>query len=197
MTYHKSLETIPLYNYYKLTEKNDFRYLIVNVDVNCLPVSVKENELKLAFLHFNTSHTEVDLSIQVAFFNALNSYYNFINLSGTQQKAHDAFLKYCRVLDRTFKSYKYDNKVFDKAHELRNYLYSKFDFNKAFENCYEILDYNKIVAETKYKWDLYGDILFIKTILDYQIDEFRTTAKMFFYLKNKAIEKYNKQKEKS
>ncbi len=56
------------------------------------------------------------------------------------------------------------------------------------------LKYNKIDADIRQKWDLYNDIILIKTAFNIDIDEYTCSMKKFNFLKQKSIEKIKNKK---
>lgn len=194
--YYKNLETIPVYNYYKLSQTTDLRYLIVNCDINDLPEIKDFTHLNLAYDDFTNETDDINFDIQEYYHNSILAVYNYLAGTGSEQKCHDTFNDYCKKLDKYYKSYNFDNQIFDSALKLRNYINEKY-LNSE-ENYlilrYKILYYNNLDAESRGKWDLYADISAIKSLINVDIDEFKCSMSKFKQFKKLAYKKYSEQK---
>lgn len=195
--YFKKFDTIPVFNYYKIQKTNDLRYLIANVDVNDLPeLNEKQTaELNKAFYEFNLNIDNVNFELQKAYFRVLTALSYYQEEKTTRQKVDDLFNVYCKILDKYFKNYEYDNQIFETALELRNHLLSSIEVDEIyFYSRLNILNYNNIIAESRGNWDLYADITAIKTYVNIDIDEFNCSMSKFIYLKKQANKIYNYRK---
>ena len=191
--YYKSLETIPVFNYWKLQKTNDLRYLIANVDINSLPEKYDKDELNNAYYEFNLNINNVNFELQKAYFKVLSLMYDYQSEKTTRQKVDDSFNVYCKILDKYFKNYEYDNEIFDTAIEFRNYLLKTVaitDNELYFYGRINVLNYNAIKAESKGSWDLYNDITAIKSYINIDIDEFKCSMSKFIHLKKLANKAY-------
>jgi hypothetical protein len=89
---HRTIETIPIYQYYKLFDTGDLRYLIVTDNIHQLPKEADKNELEKALKELISTIKFIDGTIQQKQIKLLKSY---LNWKGDKSKAD----KYNRLFD--------------------------------------------------------------------------------------------------
>jgi len=171
MKFHKSIESISIFQYYKLFETGDLRYLIYldRYELHDLPEIKDYSELNKAYDLFFSKLNNVDTEEQILKGEVLKTFSQYID-NDKFQKHHFAFTKYLKFLSKKDISFKYDNQVWHDVLEFYGYLKNKLGseiymqrvfifLNLQFEQ-EEIFDFYKNIAEIKkagYTLDIYLD----------------------------------------
>lgn len=195
--YYKSIETLPIFNYYKLVIESDLRYLIKNIDFSELPNDVDINELKKIFYEFNLSVKDADLSLSGLYLECLKAYIIYLRDKSKVQKTHDTFAKYLKYLSSQNKSFTYKNEIYDDVFKLYDIIKNEFSYNEMIYERLQVFELEKIYNVKNEKFDLYNSILFISQTINITIDEFTCSVAKFNAFMDLAKKKYDNLKQKN
>ena len=193
MKLHNSLKTIPVYNYFMLTETGDLRYLIAKIDVFDLPEKEAGNEAEFgkAYENILKEMPEKENKLQQIYFECLQLIFTYLDTKENTdlQRYNNKYTRYLETLDEFYTDFNFDNQIFKSSKDVLKHIKTKYDISKELDKYLTErllqLYYGKITARSKHKWDLYDDIAVIKQVSNIDIDEF--TCSMFKFMKFKEL----------
>lgn len=186
MKIYKSLDFLPIYNYYKISETGDLRYLYELEDYTCFEGLEVTSELKDIWNKIFSEHKNINLTLQYRYYECLETYFDYLfdkdNLQ-LQQKCNECFTKYLKQLDYEYKTITIEDIVFAPPSSYYE-IFKKSNYDNFYLDRIETFDYHTIIGEKRKNNDnnIYEIIVFIKNVLDIDIDEHKTNCTKFFTL---------------
>jgi len=186
MKLYKSINTIPIFNFWKIQITSDYRFLIKDVDIDELPeVKIDKNFYK-AFEVIFEGIKNIDFSLQNSYLKSqfLLSIFFATKKETDRTKYNIHFSKYLLILELIGTEFevngiKNDNLiVLFKEYKTKTkdyFLKQNFDF-----------DYRRIKYKEKEEWDLEEEAVNLELILKKDIDIFTCSASKYFIYKEKA-----------
>lgn len=109
---YKSLETLPIYNFWKICQTGDLRFLLKdNENI------ANQKELEYHWQIIFSQIQNIDLSIHIAYFETLKVYPT-LEHSGDKGTCLKLFGKYRTILDKNYTNFKYANKGYKSCIDL-------------------------------------------------------------------------------
>lgn len=193
--YYNSLDNIPVWNMDKLMNSGDLRYLLKLSENDCDnldEIKLSETEQKKLIEISEKIFSEfpkIDITIQLLYFFAIESYWKFLNKETTLQTVNTTFSKYINFLDANYESFKFGEEIFEKASDLYNYIKKIADYDDLVSLRLEIFDYESFIATNINKSDLIYEIVSLRDITNQQIDIKKTSFNEFLSIRKYATEK--------
>ena len=207
MKIYKSLDFLPIWNFNKVQETNDLRYLYILKDYSDLPTSNNE-DLASIFESLISELPKADLSLQYSYFKAVKARFDYIanihneNTQSFIQRCENTFFDYMNELDSTKKIITYDGKKYDKAKDLHTYLKTIIkDFKVLVISRVDIFDYRTLESKAEKKnSNFWSEVFNIQKITGFKVDVHKTSVNEFYNLRDfaekeiKAQRKANKKR---
>jgi hypothetical protein len=145
---YTDFDTLPIFNYFKLLQTNDLRYLII---CESLPEIHKTDWIEKVYnklmdnnLDNNKKQFDFVVSLQKSQYNLFESFNKwFSNKENKQleQKLHNTLIRHIDFLDSNYKNFEIAGKVYSTLKEFYNKLRSEISYNELTENCIFIFNY--------------------------------------------------------
>ena len=195
MKLYKSINTIPIYNFWKISTENDYRYLIKDVDIDELPDVKIDDKFNKAFILIFDEIKNIDLSIQNSYSYCQELFSKFLGTQNEKDrtKYNLQFSKYLMKLNEF-------GNAFEVAGIKNNNLISLFrDYKKKeidyFNKQLFDFDFRVIKYKKNSEWDLNEEVVSLNLLLKVNIDIFKTSTALYYVYKERAkkqIEQQNK-----
>lgn len=195
---YKSLDKLPIYNYFKISETGDLKYLYITENYEEIEIN-DLNELQITWENIFSQHKKINLDLQNKYFDCFSNLFEYLydlENKSLLQKCHNSFNKYLKQIDLEYSNLIYDNKTFINSNQLYQYVKNNLTDEDFLIKRLEIFDYHLLKGKKRNNsFNLYELITFIRQVLNFDVNEFETSVNKFFtYLEiaNKKIESQNK-----
>lgn len=198
MNLYNSFETLPIFNWFELNEKNDLRYLIKGIDYdNLQELSEPENKILLeCFERLTDKINNIDNTLQLLFIDCLKTYFAAKENKALETKSNVSFNNYLKKVDIFYKDFTILEKKYSSVQSAYLDYSKKVSWPERFNKRYQIFNLDNLRPKKKSEWNLYEDITLINSVLKININEFDTSVSKFNYFKEKSIKILNEQQKK-
>ena len=185
MKLYKSLNTIPIYNFYQIQQENDFRYLIKG-DVDELPEMEPEKKHFEIYENMFSELKNLDDSLQIVYIKLIKLFSQYLSF-GTEKlrtKINIKFNNYLKKIAENNTNFEWNGHIEENPIDLfRIYQKEKKDF---FNNMIYDFSFWTMKCDTLQKWNLDNETTDLESILKNSIDVLTCTASKFFAYREKA-----------
>jgi len=202
MKFYNSILNLPIYNFWKISETQDLRYLILNVNCFDLPEIKPDKTFIDAYNEIIKQLPSFNFEIQKAFYNLIISGIQCLDKPSdkNKQKCNDMFFKYIKILEKYYDVFIFGDAEFTKILPYYEVYKSKFQLTN---NDDYLIFINQRVAEFSYMtlktkslktWDLEDELLSFEIGLSIKIDMFIDSVSRYFKVKERYIKKLEQMK---
>ena len=203
MNFYNSINTIPIFNFWKLQTTDELKYIFKNWS----EIDKAENiiDIKKARNKILEEVDDIDFSLPNSYVNCQKLMSRFLaektndgkNVEKHRTKFYFAFAKYLDLLNIGNENFELNNLKNNDVRELHKLIKIEKRNNKEDYFFEQLYDFNFLILKYKSKntWDLYSEIYFISKYMKISIDaNTMPTAQYLSFKKNaiKEIEKNNK-----
>ncbi|MBD3198019.1 MAG: hypothetical protein GF317_23415 [Candidatus Lokiarchaeota archaeon] len=189
---YNHIENCPVWNFWKVYDTGDLRYLIKKKQIGILPEIYNKRKLQKAFFQILDSNSYQDFSILKLYYKCLHSYYQYsidTKNSKKEMSYNLAFLKYIREYDKYYKEYTFQGENYQTLLAFYKFLHESLGSEVLMKIRMNIFEPDKINGKKITAWDIYKDIQYFKEILKIDINVKKITLKEYYVMLNSVKEK--------
>ena len=196
-SYYNHIENCPVWNFWKVYDSGDLRWLVKTAKINDLPKYYSKNKLQKAFTQLLDSNTYSDFAILKDYYKCKRALLLYL-LEPTDKNLNDynkEFFRYIREYDKYYKAYEINGNKYNRLLDLYKELHKEVEPFELVRIRMKIFNPEIIKGEKQNSLDIYKDIQYIKEALGYPVNIKEITMKEYYIALETIKERSNKASE--
>lgn len=194
-SYYNHIENCPVWNFWKVYDSGDLRWLVKTAKINDLPKYYSKNKLQKAFTQLLDSNTYSDYNILKDYYKCKRALLLYL-LEPNDKNLNDynkEFFRYIREYDKYYKDYEIAGQKYDRLLDCYKKLHNEINSHDLVRIRMKIFNPELIKGTKLSAWDIYKDVIFIKEKLGIQFNIRELTLKEYYVALENIKEQINRQ----